>query len=341
VKRFLTPGKLLGAFLAVVVVTAGLLLVLPDNGSYIFLPGEPHEIEPVIEVEGGQPPDDEGGLYFVDVIVRKPSIAERLLPGLFHDGASLVPAHAVNPAGLDERDRRLASLQVMSLSQRVAAAVALREAGQDVETQANGALVSQVLPDTPAAGRLHPADVIIAVDGTRVDTIARLRSLLAERRPGDEVSVSVRRGEERLSVELRLGADPQEPGRGVIGVLVEQSVDIRLPVGVEIDTGNVGGPSAGLALALGVLEETGRDVDRGLRVAITGALGLDGSVGAVGGVKQKTIGARKAGIQVFLVPAGDNAEEARRYADGMRVVPVESFQQALRALATAARNGQD
>ncbi|MBD0338483.1 MAG: PDZ domain-containing protein [Thermoleophilia bacterium] len=340
-KRFLTPGKLLGAFLAIVVVTVGLLLVLPDDGSYIFLPDEPHLVDPVVEVEGGQPPDDEGGLHFVDVIVRRPSIAERLLPGVFHDGASLVPAHAVNPAGLDEADRRRSSLQVMSRSQRVAAAVALREAGHDVEATENGALVVQVLPDTPAAGRLHPADVIVEVDGTRIDTVARLRAVLAERRPGQEVSVAVRRGDERLSLEFRLAADPQDPARGVLGVLVEQSVDIGLPLDVEIDAGNIGGPSAGLAFALGVLEELGRDVDRGLLVAITGSLALDGSVGAVGGIKQKAIGAREAGIEVFLVPAGDNAEEARRHAEGMRIVPVESFQQALQALATAAENGQD
>jgi PDZ domain-containing protein len=96
----------------------------------------------------------------------------------------------------------------------------------------------------------------------------------------------------------------------------------------------VGGPSAGLAFALDLMEELGRDVDHGNRVAVTGALELDGTVGEIGGVKQKTIGVERAGIKVFLVPAGDNAAEARRYADGIRIVPVTSFQQALRTLAT-------
>jgi PDZ domain-containing protein len=103
---------------------------------------------------------------------------------------------------------------------------------------------------------------------------------------------------------------------------------------VKIEAGSIGGPSAGLPFALDVMEELGRDVDRGHRVAATGELALDGSVNPVGGLKQKTIGARRAHVDVFLVPAGDNAAEDRRYANGLRIVPVKSFRQALSALAT-------
>jgi PDZ domain-containing protein len=109
---------------------------------------------------------------------------------------------------------------------------------------------------------------------------------------------------------------------------------ISLPVPVRIDLGQVGGPSAGLAFALDVVEELGHDIDRGHKVAASGELSLDGAVGPVGGLKQKTIGARRAGVDVFLVPVGENAEEARRYAGSMEVVPVKSFRQALRVLAT-------
>jgi PDZ domain-containing protein len=108
---------------------------------------------------------------------------------------------------------------------------------------------------------------------------------------------------------------------------------VRFPVDVRIDLGQVGGPSAGLAFALDVMEELRGGVDRGYRLAATGEIFLDGSVAKVGGIKQKTIGARRSGMDLFLVP-GDNAAEARRYADGLRIVPVDSFQQALRALAT-------
>jgi Lon-like protease len=332
--RFFTPGRILVAFAAVVVAAALLVLILPDEDTYIFLPDEPHSVEPLISVQNGVKPDTRGGIFFVDVIVKQPSIAERWFPELFHDGASLVPADAVNPTGLSEGDRRRASLQMMSRSQRLAAAVALREAGYRVRVTQQGAFVVQVLSGTPAAGVLRPSDVIVEIDGVAVETLAKLRSLLAGRKPGDRISLRVRREGKPLRVALTLGADPSDKERAVMGVLVEQAANIRLPLKVEIDTGNVGGPSAGLAMALGLLEKLGREVDHGRRVAATGEIGIDGSVGPVGGIKQKTIGAREAGIQLFLVPAGDNAREATRYAGSMRVAPVRSFQQALQALAT-------
>src|SRR6185503_168803 len=106
----------------------------------------------------------------------------------------------------------------------------------------------------------------------------------------------------------------------------------------KIDAGSVGGPSAGLAFALDVLEQLGKDVDHGRRIAATGALELDGTVSAVGGLEQKTIGVRRSGIRTFLVPAGENAAEARRFAHGIRIIPVHSFRQALRALATLSKS---
>ena len=103
-------------------------------------------------------------------------------------------------------------------------------------------------------------------------------------------------------------------------MLVEPAADIRLPLDVSIDAGNIGGPSAGLAFALDVMEKLGRDVDGGRKVAATGELSLDGSVHRIGGIKQKTIGARAADVDVFLVPV-ENAAEARAHADGLRIVP--------------------
>ena len=103
---------------------------------------------------------------------------------------------------------------------------------------------------------------------------------------------------------------------------------------VQIDAGNVGGPSAGLAFALEAMQQLGPRIDRGNRIAATGQIELDGTVSPIGGVKQKTYGARQAKADVFLVPAGDNAREARKYAHGLRIIAVKSFPQALRALAT-------
>ena len=127
-------------------------------------------------------------------------------------------------------------------------------------------------------------------------------------------------------------ADDQNPKRAVVGILIEQSADIRLPVQVKINAGSIGGPSAGLAFALDIVDESGHDVDGGRRIVVTGALGLDGTVEEIGGIEQKTIAARQAHADLFLVPDA-NAAAARRYADGLKVVPVSTFQEALSVLA--------
>jgi PDZ domain-containing protein len=128
--------------------------------------------------------------------------------------------------------------------------------------------------------------------------------------------------------------DPQEPGHALIGFEPAQAARIKLPIRVSIDAGNVGGPSAGLAFALEVMQQLGSNVDRGHRIAATGEMELNGAVAPIGGVRQKVVDARKARVDAFLVPAGDNARVARRYAGSLRIVPVRTFGQALQALAT-------
>ena len=160
---------------------------------------------------------------------------------------------------------------------------------------------------------------------------------MSTKKPGDTVQLRVRRVKETFDVSLTTVPNPRNAKRAFLGVVISDDADVNLPLDVEINLGNVGGPSAGLAFALDLREELGQSVDRGRRVAATGEISLDGKVHAVGGIKQKTIGARRSGMDVFLVP-GENAAEARRYADGLRVVPVDSFQQALRELATLPMN---
>jgi Lon-like protease len=333
--RRLTPARLATAGLVLLVIVAAILWVTPSS-SYIFLPDEAHPVEPLVIVEGGKTPKDGGGIYFVDVFVRKATLLERMFPGL-HDGSTVVPASAVRPPGVSDTARRRADLRAMSRSQEVAAAVALRALGYDVEARPTGALIEQVLAGAPAAGRLHPGDVVVRVDGRRVHTREDLRRELGRKPPRSAVRLGVRRGADLREIRLRTAVDPAT-GRPVIGVLVEQAADVVLPLDVRIESGDIGGPSAGLPFALDILEELGRDVDHGHRIAATGEIELDGRIEPIGGVRQKTIGVKRAGVEIFLVPAGDNAREAARYGEGLRIIPVRNFQQALRALATLRRS---
>jgi Lon-like protease len=318
--------------LALLAITVGILWLLPSD-SYLFLPDKAHPVAPLVDVKGGHDPRDGGGIYFVDIFVRKASQLERLFPSI-HDGSTLVPASAVRPPGVSDAARRKADLRSMTRSQSVAAAVALKALGYKVVARPVGALIDDIVPGAPAAGKLQPSDVVVSADGKPVRTPGDLRRALARHPVGTTVTLGIKRDSSLVQVRLRTAADPQRPTRPVIGVFVEQAADIELPVPVKIRAGGIGGPSAGLAFALDIMEELGRDVDHGHKVAATGQIELDGSVTSIGGVRQKTIGVRRSGVDVFLVPAGDNAQEARRYADGLRVVPVRNFQQALRALAT-------
>jgi PDZ domain-containing protein len=285
----------------------------------------------------GEKPSGPGGIYYVDVLVRRASLLERLLAPLRPEGAELLPERALVAPGQSDADRRRQSLRQMDRSEEIAAAVALRQLGYDVRASADGVIVDAVRSDVPANGVLQPSDVIVSAQGKRVRTPSDLRRLVGRLKPGTVVTIGVRDGPAAKTLRIKTVPDPAGSKRALLGVAVSQSARITLPVKVNIDLGDVGGPSAGLAFALEVMEELGRDVDRGYKVAATGELELDGSVAPIGGAAQKTIGARRAGVDVFLVPAGDNAREARTTADGLRIIPVETFQQALRKLATLPR----
>ncbi len=310
-----------------------MLWIVPSD-SYLFLPANARPVGPLVSIPGGKDPHDGGGIYYDAVIIRRAKLFEQLFH-FVHSGETLVPEDQVNPPGVSESQRRVEDLREMARSQDIAGAVALKYLGRDVTLRSTGALISDVIGSSPAASAgLQPTDVIVGVDGEGVRTVKDLRRLISRRPPGTSVRLAVRSGSNLRQVRVKTAADPNNPNRAVIGIYLLQASEVKLPISVRIDTGSIGGPSAGLAFALDVLEELGHDVDRGYKVAATGQLEADGSVIPIGGIKQKTIGVRRARVDVFLVPAGDNARDARRYAGPVRVIAVESFRQALHALAT-------
>lgn len=332
VARVLTPLRIAGV-LAGLVVAAGIVLYLVPSNDYLLLPDGAHPVAPLVRVQGGHDPKGPGGIYFVDVFERRASMLESLFP-FIRPGSTLVPAHLLVPPGVSDAAQRRADLREMTISQQIAAAVALRRLGYHVVAKPDGVTVNAIDLGTHAVGKLQPTDVIRSVNGVVTMTIARLRSVLSRARPGQVVALGVRRGDETLTVRVQTIADPADAHRAIVGFAPDQAALIKLPLSVQINAGNVGGPSAGLAFALEVMEELGHNVDRGYKVAATGQMELDGTVAPIGGVKQKTFGVRQAKADVFLVPAGDNAAEARRYAHGLRIIAVKTFPQALRALAT-------
>jgi PDZ domain-containing protein len=314
----------------VLALLVGVLWFVPSN-EYIFLPDPPRAVDPLVQVPGEKDVEEQGGIYMVDIFVRKASLLERLFPQL-HDGASLVPAKQVNPVGVSESERLQQSRNEMSQSQKVAAAVALRYLGYKVDIKANGVEVTAIYPDAPANGKLEVGDLIVAVGGEPVETTEDLRKAMSRVKPAETVTFGVRRLGGVQQIQLATVANPDEPKRAIVGIAIDQSATIDLPLAITIDTGSIGGPSAGLAFSLDIVDELGKDVDDDRRIVVTGALNIDGRVAEIGGIKQKTIAARNSHADLFLVPDG-NAKDARRYADGLKVVAVSSFREALSVLA--------
>ena len=331
-------STLLWSLAAVFAAVLGIAWFAPSP-DYLYVPNTATPVASKVTVEGEKPhAAGPGAIYYVDVSIRRATWAERALSFVRPEGSTLVPKSEVVPPGSSFEARHVDGLKEMARSEKVAAAVALRKAGFDVKTTAKGALVEAGASDAPAAAKLAEGDGIVAARGKSTPTPLALRNAFTGVHPGDDVVLRVRRDGKVETITVKTVASPSEPGRAIVGIRVAQAADIKLPVKVNIDLGQVGGPSAGLPFALDVLQELGTNVDHGLKVVATGEMELDGSVGPIGGVKQKTYGARRAGADVFLVPAGDNANEARRYAGNLRIIPVESFQQALSKLSTLSAN---
>jgi PDZ domain-containing protein len=309
------------------------ILARVPSDKYLLLPDIAHPVAPLVRVQGAHPASGSGAIYFLDVFERRASVLETLFPWI-HSDATLEPAGDVVPPCSTEQQANQAQQQEMAFSQRVAAAVALRRLGYHVVVRPTGVVVSQLIAGTNAPCKLQPMDVIVAVDGKPTPTISKLHSVLGSVKPGDVVVLRIHRGGRTLTQRIRTVAEKEVPGRAFIGIAAGQAATFKLPIRVSIDANGVGGPSAGLAFALEVMQKLGHDVTRGYRVAATGEMELNGAVGQIGGVRQKVVDASRDNVDVLLVPAGENAKLARRYAKHLRVIAVRTFGQALHALAT-------
>jgi PDZ domain-containing protein len=326
--------RLLGTLgLVAVAVVLGSLFIQSDH--YLFLPDKARPVDGLVTIPGEKGTDrnqNGAGIYMVDVLIAKASLAERVFPEI-RDGSTLVPADAVNPTGVSQRQLNQQGLNQMSQSQEAAVTVALRHLGYRVKVQRDGAEIIQVDPKYPADGKLEIGDVIVEARGLEVKSPDDLQRAMAPVKPGEEVDLVVERKGKRVPVTVGTKKSPSSKtaNKAIFGIVVEQAANFTFPIDIKFDSGSIGGPSAGLAFALDIVDELGEEVDHGRRIAVTGEIGLDGKVGAIGGVKQKTFGARQADATIFVVPDA-NATEARKYAGDMKIIPVTTFNEALAKL---------
>lgn len=284
----------------------------------------------LIVIEGRKSYPDEGNLDLTTVsVLGGPGSRMDLftaLRGWVDDSVAVVPEERIFPEGQTAKQSRQRSRLEMRDSQQSATTAALRHLGIPVTATVE---VFRVPKDSPSRDLLRKGDVLVSVDGKAVTGGASLRTFITKHEPGDELRIAVRRDGEPVEVTVRTRA--AEDGRTIVGILTKDHV--QYPFTVEIQLKRVGGPSAGLMFALGIVDKlTPGSLTGGEHIAGTGTIDDAGLIGPIGGVPQKMVAAKEAGATVFLVPPGNCREALRTVPEGLKLVRAKSLSSAVRSL---------
>jgi len=310
-------------------------------------PGEALTVGPRIEFVSGEeqaPPryETEDGIHFVTAYGAKLSALDSFVGWL--DPDVQVDTYEERFGNQTPSSQRVLNQQAMVSSKQIAEYVALKRLGYNVELIFGPAIVGDVIcEETPhpksACEVLKVGDTIVEFTGAPVNVLTDLFPLTEGLSPGDEVEIKVRpSGSDVVDTRtVRVIANPSDASKTIIGFVPVDTRTVQLPFDVGISTSDIGGPSAGLAFTLAILDELseGNLMGRG-KVAATGTINDDEKVGAVGAVRQKAVAVRDAGVTLFLIPASQSQQvidEARKaVGSGVKVVPVATLQDALDAL---------
>ena len=304
---------------------------------YVLSPGPTASVTTLVSVAPAHQHAVKGQVLLTTVYESRAHVIDFLLSWT-RSNSQLTSAQQVAGNLTPEQLQRL-DLEEMTLSENQAKVAALRRAGYSVPEHGTGAEIIQVLPNTPATHVLTAGLTIVAVDGQPVSVEQDAAAALSSHRPGQPVTLTVEGpSATRHDVSVTLAARPDSPSHGFVGVeLTTRNDRFDFPFSVSINSEGIGGPSAGLAFTLGILDElTSGNLTGGRKIAATGTIDFDGTVGDVGGVAQKTVSVSEAGATLFLVPPGEYATAVAHAGSGLKVVKVSTLNQ---ALAVIAQNG--
>ncbi|HXQ43796.1 MAG TPA: PDZ domain-containing protein [Acidimicrobiales bacterium] len=336
-RRRRTPMVLLaiGVLLVALFIVASIVTVPYDE----LVPGQAVAVSQLISVPPGKGHRLHGKVLLTDVGLVENLHLIALLPAWFDNDATLVRTADLT-GNLPEVEFNDQGTVDMAESQMTAESVALRQLGYSVPEHDVGATVYALEPGTPGYRDLTVGDVITSVDGVATTNPNALIAAIRSHAPGQTVTLqigSIAHPMPGHPVTLRL-ATGRENGKVVplVGIIAMGTQPVYdMPFRIRINSDQIGGPSAGLAWTLGILNSlSGGHLTGGLTVAASGTIRPDGSVGDVGGVAQKTVAVERAGATVFFVPDyPDSVDPARSKATAnLKVYAVSSLDQALRDL---------
>jgi Lon-like protease len=245
---------------------------------------------------------------------------------------AVVPESELFPPGQSAEETQQQDTAQMTGSQQTATAAALSTLHIPFQTQV---VIAAVVAGTPAAGVLKAGDVVLSVDGTAVKGATALTSLITSHPAGSVLRLSVLRGGKTFPLDVRT---KEVSGRPVMGVQVTEQY--KFPFAVTIKVGDIGGPSAGMMFALGIIDKlTADNLTGGKFIAGTGEITSTGQVQPIGGIQQKMVAAREAGATVFLAPAANCSDVRGAVPSGLKIVKVRTLSQAISDL-DALKTGQ-
>ncbi|MFF7972097.1 PDZ domain-containing protein [Streptomyces sp. NPDC007905] len=343
-----TATMLASTLMLIALLCAGVLIPVPYSemspGPTVNTLGD-HAGEPVLQIAGHRTYPTDGNLNMTTVRVTsadfRMNLVEAVYGWLAHD-SKVVPHDTLYPDGKTEEQSTQENAEEFSQSQESAKVAALKELGVPVKSWV---IVSTVVKNSPAEGRLHAGDVLRAVDGTAVKQPSDVAKLVTQHKPGQNVVFTVVPAKEQAAAakENRTAAktrnvtittttsDDTGAKRAIVGI--SAGTDHTFPFSIDIKLADVGGPSAGLMFALGIYDKlTPGSLTGGKFVAGTGTIDDNGTVGPIGGIEMKTVGARDKGAQYFLTPADNCAAAAKETPSGLTLVKVKTIDDALGAL---------
>jgi Lon-like protease len=326
-------GIVLGALMGMVHLPYAILQPGPVTNTL----GNGPSGKPLITVAGRTTYPATGTLDFTTVAVlggpTNPVNGWEWISGHLDQTNAVVPEDELFPKGVTSKQVDSQGAAEMADSQQEAIAVALRGLGQTVPEVVS---IGELTKDSPARGILLDDDIIVSIDGKTITTPDSVRAAIRAHKPGESATFTVRRGGKDQVVTVKTA---NVGGNAVVGILL--ATKFVFPTKVSINAGDVGGPSAGLMFSLAIYDKlTPGSLTGGANIAGTGTIDSAGTVGGIGGIQQKLVGAKRGGAMWFLAPAANCTEVVGHVPDGLRVVKVATFTQARDAVeAIAAKRG--
>ena len=325
--------KLLITVLSIFIVIGSLTFVKTDY--YFMSPGPPYQWD--IEYGNIENYQFDGNLF--QLTVRRDEANALIYAWSYiSNSVDLYPSEVILPKGVSPEELSQISIQNMKTSENVAIAVALKYLGYDITSKGDGVSVVGILDDSPVKDKLKRGDLLNSINNDDISSASEFIAMLRTYDIGDTVKIGLIRDVDgnlkNLEIETKLIEHVEYEGEPMVGFLattVNERFDF--PFEIDIKTGNVGGPSAGLMMALNVYNNLiPEDITNSLVIAGTGTIEIDGSVGPVGGVKQKIIAAKRAGAELILVPTANFEEAKPMETESTVIVAIDTFDEALQVI---------